>query len=65
MTSGYDGAGGYGLDPDVTWLVDWHTVYVEVMVNPDGHVPNEQNTDAMRRKNMNNSECPSGEFAST
>ena len=55
LTSGYKDQGGYGVDADVTWLVDWHTVYVEVMVNPDGHRVNEENTGVGywgRRKNM-------------
>jgi len=54
LTSGFNGEGGYGADPDVTWLVDWHTVYIEVMANPDGHVQNEMDTSAYRRKNMDN-----------
>ena len=54
LTSGYNGQGGYGVDPDVTWLVNHHVAYVLVMQNPDGHVVNEQNTGAYRRKNMDN-----------
>lgn len=54
LTEGYNGQGGYGKDPDVTWLVDWNVVYVEVMQNPDGHWKNEQNTGNYRRKNMDN-----------
>jgi hypothetical protein len=54
LTSGFDGQGGYGLDPDVTWMVNHHVIYVLVMQNPDGHVPNEADTSAYRRKNMNN-----------
>jgi len=52
LTIGYDGQGGYGKDPDVTWLVDHHVCYVLAMHNPDGHAENEQNTGANRRKNM-------------
>jgi PKD repeat protein len=54
LTGGYNGEGGYGVDPDVTWLVDHNVVYVQVMQNPDGHWVNEQNTSAYRRKNMDN-----------
>lgn len=54
LTSGYNGMGGYGIDPDVTWLVDWHAVYILVSENPDGHRVNEANTGANRRKNMDN-----------
>jgi hypothetical protein len=53
LTAGYDGEGGYGLDADVTWLVDHHVAYVLVMHNPDGHVENERNPTDNRRKNMN------------
>jgi hypothetical protein len=52
LTDGYDGAGGYGVDPDVTWLVDRHVAYVLVMHNPDGHVENERDVSSYRRKNM-------------
>ncbi|HNT75534.1 MAG TPA: M14 family zinc carboxypeptidase [Anaerolineae bacterium] len=31
----------YGVDPDVTWLLDAHLIYVLVSANPDGHVKNE------------------------
>lgn len=54
LTSGYNGLGGYGLDADVTWMVDWHVVYVLVMQNPDGHRVDEEDTSAYRRKNMDN-----------
>jgi hypothetical protein len=52
LTQGYEGEGGYGLDADVTWLVDRHVAYVLVMHNPDGHVENERDTSNRRRKNM-------------
>jgi len=28
---------GYGVDPDVTWLVDYHEIWVVPTANPDGH----------------------------
>jgi PKD repeat protein len=28
--------GNYGTDPDITWLLDYYTVYVVTMTNPDG-----------------------------
>ncbi len=31
----------YRLDPDVTWLLDEHAIYVLVSANPDGHIKNE------------------------
>ncbi|MGD9030463.1 MAG: M14 family zinc carboxypeptidase [Anaerolineae bacterium] len=52
LTSGYQGEGGYGVDADVTWLVDHHVAYVLVMQNPDGHVENQRDTGNNRRKNM-------------
>lgn len=52
LTAGYEGEGGYGVDPDVTWLVDHHVAYILVMHNPDGHVENERNWGSFRRKNM-------------
>ena len=52
LTDGYDNRGGFGIDPDVTWLVNHHVVYVLVMQNPDGHWMNEVNTSNLRRKNM-------------
>jgi hypothetical protein len=54
LTEGYLGAGGYGSDADVTWLVNHHVVYVLVMQNPDGRVKNEQDINNYRRKNMDN-----------
>jgi carboxypeptidase T len=54
LTDGYLGQGGYGIDPDVTWLVNHHVVYVLVSQNPDGHEINEVNTAAYWRKNVDN-----------
>ena len=60
LTGGYGGEGGYGVDPDVTWLVNHDVAYILVMQNPDGHVYNEQNTSNYQRKNMNSNYCPGG-----
>jgi len=62
LTSGWDGEGGYNVDPDATWLVNHNVVYVLVSQNPDGRVVNEADTGAYRRKNMNNDECAYSEF---
>lgn len=62
LTSGYNGEGGYGIDPDVTWLVNHNVAYVLVMQNPDGRAVNEANTSAYIRKNMNNTSCATGNF---
>lgn len=32
---------GYGVDPDLTWLLNYHRIVVLVSANPDGHVRNE------------------------
>lgn len=32
---------GYGVDPDITWLLDTQIIEVLVTANPDGHVRNE------------------------
>jgi hypothetical protein len=43
-----------GVDPDVTWLLDHHTLYVLITANPDGHVKNEPGRPwAYWRKNTN------------
>ncbi|HOU14523.1 MAG TPA: M14 family zinc carboxypeptidase [Anaerolineae bacterium] len=31
----------YGVDPDVTWLLDEHLIYILTSANPDGHIKNE------------------------
>ncbi len=31
----------YPSDPDVTWLLDEHAIYVLISANPDGHIKNE------------------------
>ncbi len=54
LTEGYDGEGGYGVDADVTWLVNHNVTYILVMQNPDGHRKNEENINNYRRKNMDN-----------
>jgi len=54
LTMGYNGAGGYGVDPDVTWLVNHHVVYVLVSQNPDGRVINEEEINNYWRKNVDN-----------
>jgi carboxypeptidase T len=54
LTSGYNGAGGYGTDADATWLVNHHVTYVLVSQNPDGRAINEADTSAYWRKNVDN-----------
>lgn len=52
LTEGFNGEGGYGVDADVTWLVDHNAAHILLMQNPDGHRENEENTAYYRRKNM-------------
>ena len=44
----------YGTDPDTTWIVDYHEVYVIITANPDGRQLVEGG--CRQRKNRNNSE---------
>ena len=46
---------GYGLDPDVTWILDHHEVHLVLMTNPDGRKRAE--TGLSWRKNANNDFC--------
>lgn len=41
----------YGVDPDVTWMVDEHEIVVAPIMNPDGHKLAEQGY--LQRKNTN------------
>lgn len=43
---------GYGVDPDATWLLDYHEVHLLPMANPDGRKRAEQGL--WWRKNTNN-----------
>ncbi len=56
LTSGYLGQGGYGIDADVTWLMNHHVVYVIVSENPDGRVINEIDWTEYWRKNVDNND---------
>ncbi len=47
---------GYGVDADITWLLDHHRIEILVSANPDGHVRNEPEAGqpwAYWRKNVN------------
>ena len=48
-------AAGYGVDPDVTWLLDHHEVHLMLQSNPDGRKRAE--TGLLWRKNTNNDYC--------
>ena len=50
---------GYGIDPDVTWLLDYGEIHIIPHANPDGRVIAEQGQ--WWRKNVNNADGCSGE----
>lgn len=45
----------YGIDPDATWLLDYHEVHLMLHTNPDGRKQAE--TGQSWRKNTNNNYC--------
>ncbi|MCS6848532.1 MAG: M14 family zinc carboxypeptidase [Anaerolineae bacterium] len=53
---------GYGRDPDVTWLLDHHEMWVIPVANPDGRRFVEQGGNApyLQRKNMNDARSACG-----
>ena len=46
---------GYGTDPDITWLLDYHEVHLVLQGNPDGRKRAE--TGLLWRKNTDNDYC--------
>jgi len=46
---------GYGVDPDVTWLLDHHEIHLLLVTNPDGRKQAE--TGLSWRKNTDNDYC--------
>jgi carboxypeptidase T len=46
----------YGIDPDVTWIVDQHEIHLLLITNPDGRKRAEAG--ASWRKNENSNFCP-------
>jgi hypothetical protein len=46
----------YGIDPDITWLIDYHSIHLVLSANPDGRKMAE--TGLSWRKNTNNLFCP-------
>ena len=45
----------YGIDADVTWLLDWHEIHLMLQANPDGRKKAE--TGLSWRKNTNQAYC--------
>lgn len=60
----------YGVDPDVTWLLDYNEIHILAQSNPDGRKlaevnavnPNPSNENVYWRKNVNNDLCPGGRY---
>ena len=60
----------YGIDPDVTWLLDYNEIHILAQSNPDGRKmaeanavnPNPSNENVYWRKNVNNDLCPGGRY---
>lgn len=48
---------GYGVDADVTWLLDYHEIHLLLQANPDGRKQAE--TGLLWRKNTNQNYCQS------
>jgi carboxypeptidase T len=47
----------YDVDPDVTWLLDYHEIHLILQANPDGRKKAEDPATALWRKNTNNAYC--------
>ncbi len=45
----------YGIDPDITWLLDYHEIHLLLQANPDGRKQAE--TGLLWRKNTNENYC--------
>lgn len=46
---------GYGVDADITWILDYHDIHLVLQANPDGRKIAE--TGVSKRKNMNANFC--------
>ena len=54
---------GYGVDPDITWLLDYHELHVIPQINPDGRKRAEAGS--LWRKNVNSvatASCPASSY---
>ena len=47
----------YGIDPDVTWMVDHHDIHLLLVANPDGREIAQVSATRMARKNRNPLYC--------
>jgi len=48
---------GYGSDPDVTWILDYHQIDVVVTANPDGRQLVEQECQQRKNRNATRGNC--------
>ncbi len=51
---------GYGTNPDITWMVDYHDINLVLVANPDGRKVAEVSATRMQRKNRNPLYCAVG-----
>ena len=47
----------YGVNADVTWLLDYNNIHLLLVTNPDGRTMDESNQSYLWRKNTNNNYC--------
>ena len=52
---------GYGVDPDITWILDHHRIHIVPQYNPDGREDVEDGQ-LSRRKNTNTNFCGAGNY---
>ncbi len=51
---------GYGTNPDITWMIDYHDINLVLVANPDGRKIAEISTTRAQRKNRNPLYCSTG-----
>ena len=51
---------GYGTNPDITWMVDYHDINLVLVANPDGRKVAEASVTRAQRKNRNPLYCSTG-----
>ena len=51
---------GYGTNPDITWMVDYHDINLVLVANPDGRKVAEASVTRAQRKNRNPLYCAVG-----
>ena len=51
---------GYGTNPDITWMIDYHDINLVLVANPDGRKIAEVSTTRAQRKNRNPLYCSAG-----